>query len=101
MRMVMLSSNREIPPIVGLRYRGGELIIKEGDYGISIYKIIKGIVEIFHHAEDKDITLTHLRPGEIFGEMAFFNSSDVILNSFFSVVSTITGVPPAKATMGG
>jgi CRP-like cAMP-binding protein len=71
--MVMLRTNREIPPMVRLRYRGGELIIKEGDYGISIYKIIKGIVEIFQRVEDRDMILTHLSPGEVFGEMAFLS----------------------------
>jgi CRP-like cAMP-binding protein len=74
--MVMLSSNREIPPMVRLSYRGGELIIKEGDYGISIYKIIKGIVEIFQRVEDRDMIMTHLGPGEVFGEMAFLSVGD-------------------------
>ena len=30
-----------------LRYEKGELIIKQGDYGISIYRIVSGKVKIF------------------------------------------------------
>ncbi len=71
--MVMKKGSRKPPPIVNLKYRKGELIIKEGDYGISIYKIITGKVQIFTHSGDKEIALALLGPGEIFGEMAFLS----------------------------
>ena len=68
-----MPETRKIPPIVHLSYSKGELIIKEGDYGISIYKIVKGNVRIFRKLGEHKITLATLGKGEVFGEMTFFN----------------------------
>jgi len=64
---------KKIPPIVHLSYSKGELIIKEGDYGISIYKILNGHVRIFKKSGNNKIQLATLERGEVFGEMTFFN----------------------------
>ena len=68
-----MPETRKIPPIVHLSYSKGELIIKEGDYGISIYKIVKGNVRIFRKLGEHKVTLATLGKGEVFGEMTFFN----------------------------
>jgi len=68
-----MPETKKIPPIVHLSYSKGELIIKEGDYGISIYKIVKGNVRIFRKLGEHKITLATLGKGEVFGEMTFFN----------------------------
>ena len=68
-----MTEGKKIPPIVHLSYAKGELIIKEGDYGISIYKISKGTVRIFKKLGEHKITLAILGMGEVFGEMTFFN----------------------------
>ena len=68
-----MPETKKIPPIVHLSYAKGELIIKEGDYGISIYKIVKGNVRIFRMLGEHKITLATLGKGEVFGEMTFFN----------------------------
>jgi CRP-like cAMP-binding protein len=68
-----MTEGKKIPPIVHLSYAKGELIIKEGDYGISIYKISKGTVRIFKKIGEHKITLAILGMGEVFGEMTFFN----------------------------
>ena len=68
-----MTEGRKIPPIVYLGYAKGELIIKGGDYGISIYKILKGNVRIFREEGQRKITLATLGRGEVFGEMTFFN----------------------------
>jgi len=60
------------PPIVHLSYPKGELIIKD-DYGISIYKVLKGNVRIFKKLDDHKFSLATLERGEVFGEMVFFN----------------------------
>ena len=60
-----------------LTYNKGELIIKEGDYGISIYKITKGKISILKEWEGKKATLAILGPGEVFGEMAFLQRGAV------------------------
>jgi CRP-like cAMP-binding protein len=56
-----------------LRYEKGELIIKQGDYGISIYKIVSGKVKVFRTYEGEEVPLATLESGNIIGEMAFLN----------------------------
>lgn len=62
-------------PVFTLTYRKGDLIIKEGDYGISIYKIIRGSVLVFIERDDKEVVLNTLRPGELLGEIAFLKKT--------------------------
>lgn len=54
-----------------LKYLKGEQIIKQGDYGISIYKILSGKVQVFRRSEGVDVPLATLGAGAIIGEMAF------------------------------
>lgn len=68
-----MAEKKKTPPVVHLSYSKGELIIKEGDYGISIYKIQKGHVRIFKKSNNTIIPLATLGRGEVFGEMTFFN----------------------------
>lgn len=56
-----------------LRYEKGDLIIKQGDYGISIYKIISGEVKVFRIYKGTEVPLANLGPGSIIGEMAFLS----------------------------
>jgi len=58
-----------------LKYRKGELVIKEGDYGISIYKIVKGKVLIFTESDNIEIPITTLGEGEVIGEMLFLKKT--------------------------
>jgi CRP-like cAMP-binding protein len=67
----MGKSKELILPSVVLKYKPGELIVKEGDYGISIYQIIEGKVEIFITSEGGEMSISTLGPGEIIGEMIF------------------------------
>ena len=62
-------------PIVRLKYRKGDLIMKEGDYGISIYQIKKGHVRVTNEHGNTEVALATLGPGEIFGEMVFLKKS--------------------------
>ena len=66
----------KIPPIATLQYKKGELIIKEGDYGISIYKVVKGMVRIFHESDGGEVPLATLGRGEIIGEMTFLTRGE-------------------------
>jgi len=38
----MTGTQQNVFPVITLKYRKGNLIIKESDYGISIYKINRG-----------------------------------------------------------
>ena len=69
----MEKDKEKTPPIARLKYKGGDLIIKEGDFGISIYKIVTGRVRIFNESDGKEIGLATLGPGEVIGEMTFLN----------------------------
>lgn len=60
---------------VRLTYKKGDLIIKEGDYGVSIYKIISGKVRVYAEAEDLEIPLAILGPEDIIGEMIFLDQN--------------------------
>jgi CRP-like cAMP-binding protein len=62
-------------PVKRLSYPRGDLIMKEGDYGISIYRVKKGRVQVTRRQGETDVTLTTLGPGEIFGEMSFLNKA--------------------------
>jgi hypothetical protein len=71
-----VNDKEKTPPIVSLKYRRGDLIIKEGDYGISIYKIVKGKVRVFEESGGREIPLATLGRGEIIGEMTFLNRGE-------------------------
>ncbi|HBF43073.1 MAG TPA: hypothetical protein DDW42_05480 [Desulfobacteraceae bacterium] len=68
-----MENKKKVPQIVRLMYKPGEMIIKEGDYGISMYKINNGEVHIFNRFGGKDIITATLGAGEVFGEMSFLN----------------------------
>jgi len=67
--------NEEVIKPHTLKYKKGELIIKEGDYGISIYKILKGKALIFTEVNGGEISLATLCEGEILGEMLFLKQT--------------------------
>lgn len=64
-------------PVFSLRYRKGDLIVKEGDFGLSIYKVIEGQVEIFSEVEDVEIPLSTIGPGSVIGEMIFLTGKKI------------------------
>jgi CRP-like cAMP-binding protein len=68
-----MTTKKKMPPIRHLSYSKGDLIVKEGDYGISIYKVLKGSVLIFKQSGAEKVSLARLERGEVFGEMTFFN----------------------------
>ena len=70
-----MNTKEKAHPIVRLQYQKGDLVIKQGDYGISIYKIIRGRVIIFNESENKEIHLGTLGPGDLIGEMSFLSDS--------------------------
>jgi CRP-like cAMP-binding protein len=55
-----------------LRYKKGEQIFKQNDFGISIYKIASGKILIFRECEDVEVPIAILGEGSIIGEMIFF-----------------------------
>lgn len=58
-------------PAVRLEYEPGDLIVKQGDYGISIYHIVDGKVGIYFKSGSEEVLFDSLGPGEVIGEMIF------------------------------
>lgn len=71
----MANNPAEALPIVKLSYKKGDLIIKQGDYGISIYKILEGKVRVTKASEGREILMATLGVGDVFGERTFLNKS--------------------------
>lgn len=69
----MGNDKEKIPPIKHLHFKKGDLIVKEGDYGLSIYKLIRGKVLIYHESQGKEVALETLGPGGVIGEMNFLH----------------------------
>jgi hypothetical protein len=71
----MKKNTEKIPPVVKLNYSKGDLIIKAGDYGISIYEVIRGKVGIFVESGGAETQIAVLGPGMLVGEMAFISGN--------------------------
>lgn len=69
------SQSGDGPPIVRLHYKKGDLIVKEGNYGNVLYRIIKGRVRIFMDMNDLLVSLAVLESGEIIGENAYIDQA--------------------------
>jgi CRP-like cAMP-binding protein len=72
-----MGDKKKIPPIKTLSYNKGDLIFKQGDYGISMYKIVEGKVRIFKESGDREVILANLGRGEIIGELTFLGGPNV------------------------
>ena len=57
------------------RWGAGEVIFREGDAGDTCYVIQDGCVRVTrNHTDGRTITLAELRSGDLFGELAMFDS---------------------------
>ncbi len=57
---------------LGKEYRAGEVIVRQGEIGDSMYVIQSGQAEVIQSKEGKDVRLAILKEKDIFGEMALF-----------------------------
>jgi serine/threonine-protein kinase len=66
------------------KFERGDVIIKEGDASSSLYLLITGRVLVTKTEDTSTIRLGKLSPGELFGEMSFFQKkprrSNVVAN---------------------
>ena len=58
-----------------IRFKQGESIFKEGDAGECAYLIRSGVVKIYRLVNNTKLSITHLRAGQIMGEMAVISSA--------------------------
>lgn len=61
----MAKAPSKFADVTVLKYKKGEQIIKQGDYGISIYIILNGYVEIFRETQGADVVLGTLLRGHL------------------------------------
>lgn len=71
-------------------FKAGEAIFHERDHGDALYVIEKGAVRIWVHDEDvQEVTLSELKPGDFFGELAVLDSGERSANATAMVDSTL------------
>jgi CRP/FNR family cyclic AMP-dependent transcriptional regulator len=56
--------------LMGLMYRDGHAIVRQGELGDCMYVIQEGQVEVIYRKGEKEFCLGVLGPGEFFGETA-------------------------------
>lgn len=61
---------------LGRVYEDGESIMHEGELGDCMYVIQQGAVEISIRSGSKDVVLSVLESGDVFGEMAIFTKRE-------------------------
>ena len=55
------------------RYKAGEVIIRENDFGETAYIIGEGQVEVSKELDGRNVHLAYLGSGETFGEMSMID----------------------------
>ena len=58
--------------VLGRDYRAGEVIVREGETGDSMYVIQSGQAEVIRNKDGREVRLALLGEKDIFGEMAIF-----------------------------
>jgi CRP-like cAMP-binding protein len=70
-----MTQHKAAPDVLSRRVLApGHVIFRADDIGLSAYVIRSGSVEIFKRKGDQDVTIATLDAGEMFGEMALFNT---------------------------
>ena len=67
----MNKNRKKSESLILLEYKKGEQIFKQNDYGVSIYRILEGKVEVFQEHRGVKTPLRILGQGEILGGSAF------------------------------
>ncbi len=58
---------------LGKEYKGGEIIIKQGESGNCMFVIQSGEIQVLKEKDGKEIQLAIRKAGDFFGEMALFS----------------------------
>lgn len=57
---------------LGKKYEDGEMIVKQGEKGDTMFVVQQGRVEVLVDGQGGAVVLSVLEAGEVFGEMALF-----------------------------
>ncbi|UCH78915.1 MAG: Crp/Fnr family transcriptional regulator [Candidatus Coatesbacteria bacterium] len=69
----MLNISEEVFKRYGRVYQPGEVIVREGDVGETMFIIQEGEIRIHKRIRDRETTLAVLKAGDFFGEMAIID----------------------------
>jgi len=73
-----------------LEFKTGDIMIRQGEFGNSMFVLLQGSAEVWTEGKGRRILLARLMEGDIFGEMALVNpgprSADVIASSDVKVL---------------
>ncbi|MFC1608380.1 cyclic nucleotide-binding domain-containing protein, partial [Candidatus Latescibacterota bacterium] len=75
------------------KYENGEVVFRQGDPGVGLYVLKKGVVDVFSEYQDNTCCkITSLSPGEFFGETSLLNESPRSATVIASSESTLLGL---------
>jgi CRP/FNR family transcriptional regulator, cyclic AMP receptor protein len=86
----------------------GESIVRQDEFGDSMYLLVRGRVRVIHHRGGQDVELAVLKAGDFFGELALVDhgprSADVqvVENAYLlkisqAAISALAGIYPNAA----
>jgi CRP/FNR family cyclic AMP-dependent transcriptional regulator len=67
---IVMNPNALSSNLMGLMFRDGHAIVRQGELGDCMYVIQEGQVEVIHRKGEKEFCLSVLGPGDFFGETA-------------------------------
>ena len=75
------------------RFDSGTTILRQGTSAVALYLLLDGQVEVSREPEEggRAVTLTRLRPGDIFGEMAVLDDD--------TRSSSVTALEPSRCAL--
>jgi CRP/FNR family cyclic AMP-dependent transcriptional regulator len=100
----MKSLLRELSEGIGWQAGGvktlkkGEILFREGDPSDAMYVIKKGRIAITKAKGTKEIVLAELVPGEMLGEMAFFDDKPRSAGAKASVDAEVIALPLCRSS---
>ncbi len=81
---------------VSKKLEKGQLLFREGDASDSMYVVKKGRISITKTKGDSEVELANMGPGQMFGEMAFFDQKPRSANARAIAESEIIALPFAN-----
>ena len=76
-------------------YAEGEFIFRKGDPATELYTVLSGEVRIFGTHHDKDVTVSVLKPGDFFGELALSGPHLRVVSAQVTAETTLSVIRPA------
>jgi CheY-like chemotaxis protein len=100
LRRVQIALDRNAtngPPSAALRYKSGDIVMKEGDVGSDIFLVKSGQLRVTKKgANNSEVTICTIGAGEIVGEMGFFLHKTRSASVVTTLDSELISIPKEK-----